>query len=88
MPITTGVMAWGAIAISVLSSLAFFVALIIAHLAQDQTNQSLMIGAVIANFTTTVSFWLGSSFGSQKKDEALARLPPAQIGTTATKPIP
>ena len=73
MPPTNVLMAYGAIATSILSSLAFGAALIISHLSGDQTNQSLMIGAVISNFTTTVSFWLGSSFGSQKKDEVIAQ---------------
>lgn len=72
MPSTTILMAYGAIVTSILTSLGFLSALVIAYLSSDHTNQSLMIGAVISNFTTTVSFWLGSSFGSQKKDQVIA----------------
>jgi hypothetical protein len=64
---------WGAIAVSVLASLSFTAALIIAYMAKDQANLSLLIGAVISNFSTAVSFWLGSSAGSQRKDEILAQ---------------
>jgi hypothetical protein len=66
-------MMWlGAAVTSVLCSLAFIVALLVSYMSKDQPNLGLLIGAVIANFSTTVSFWLGSSAGSQKKDETLA----------------
>ncbi len=67
-------MTWGAIAISVLASLIFVVAFAIAYLSHDATSIALLVGAAIANFSTAVAFWLGSSAGSQKKDERIAQL--------------
>jgi ABC-type uncharacterized transport system permease subunit len=67
-------MTWGAIAISVLASLGFITALVIAYISHDTTSQSLLVGAIISNFSTAVSFWLGSSMGSQKKDERIDQL--------------
>jgi hypothetical protein len=32
----------------------------------------MVVGAAIANATSTVNFWTGSSSGSQKKDDALS----------------
>ena len=63
------VMVYGSIITSVLSSAAFITALILAYLSKDQEHLGLLIGAVIANFSTVVSFWVGSSAGSQRKDE-------------------
>ena len=63
----------GAIIVSVATSLAFFLALAVAYLKNDETNIGLMIGAVIANSTTVVGFWLGSSISSQQKTDLLAR---------------
>ena len=62
-----------AIIVSVATSLAFFLALAVAYLKNDETNIGLMIGAVIANSTTVVGFWLGSSISSQQKTDLLAR---------------
>jgi len=62
----------GAIVTSILAMSAFLGALIIAYATGDHASITLLIGAVIANSTTTVGFWLGSSAGSQKKDERLA----------------
>jgi hypothetical protein len=70
---SSNVSSWGAIAVSLLASFSFTAALIIAYMAKDQANLSLLIGAVISNFSTAVSFWLGSSAGSQRKDEMLAQ---------------
>lgn len=69
---------WGAIATSVLTLLTFAGTLVIVFFFKDSGMLNLMVGAVIANATTAVNFWLGSSSGSQKKDDALARaaLPP------------
>lgn len=69
-------MVLGAIATSVLASLAFFVALVWAFVSQDPTSIDLLIGAVIANFSTAVSYWLGSSSSSARKDDIIAAAPP------------
>lgn len=65
----------GAIIVSMTNSIAFFGALIIAYLSKDQQNLGLLIGAVIANGTTVVAFWLGSSAGSVRKTDLLAHRP-------------
>jgi ABC-type uncharacterized transport system permease subunit len=65
------VMVYGAITMSVLTSLVFLVSLLIAFMSKDQANLELIYGAVISNFTTSISFWLGSSAGSQKKDDVM-----------------
>lgn len=62
----------GAIIVSVMNSTAFFGALVVAYLSKDAQNLGLLIGAVIANSTTVVAFWLGSSSGSARKTELLA----------------
>jgi uncharacterized membrane protein YjjP (DUF1212 family) len=62
---------WGAIIVSILACIAFAAALFIAYLSKDQTNLSMLMGVVAGGFNTVVAFWLGSSAGSQKKDEAL-----------------
>jgi len=76
MPLTvTSIMAWGAVTASVLTSVAFIIALVIAWMAKDQSNLSLLVGAVVANFTTAVGYWLGSSAGSRAKDEVPPKPP-------------
>lgn len=84
---------WGAIVISVLNSLAFLGSLLIAYLSKDQANLALLIGAVIANMASTLSFWIGSTAGSARKTELLAAAltqPPAvpAAGTPAGPPEP
>jgi len=65
----------GAIVVSVLNSLAFITALAMAYRVQDAASISLLIGAVVANASTVVSFWLGSSSGSMQKTALLAQAP-------------
>lgn len=65
-------MTLGAIVVSVLVSAGFFVAYAVAYYTKDQSNISLLTGAVIASFSTIVNFWMGSSASSQKKDDATA----------------
>lgn len=62
---------WGAIITSVLACLGFGAALVIAYLSKDSQNLGMLLGVVAGAFNTVVAFWLGSSAGSQKKDEAL-----------------
>jgi hypothetical protein len=62
----------GAIITSILTMGAFLVGVGLAYWHHDQTSMSLYTGAIVANATTTVGFWLGSSAGSQKKDARLA----------------
>jgi hypothetical protein len=69
---------YGQIGVSVLSQLIFAGTVIVAFFLRDTSILLLVVGAVIANATTTVNFWTGSSSGSQGKDAALA--------AAATKP--
>jgi len=62
----------GAVATSVLALLLFAAALAAAYVMKDQTAISLLDGAVVSMATSVVSFWIGSSAGSQKKDQMLA----------------
>jgi hypothetical protein len=50
-PDITKMMAWGAFIVSVLVSAAFIVALIIAYIAADTQNLSLIMGSVVSNFS-------------------------------------
>jgi uncharacterized membrane protein len=65
-------MLYGAMVVSLASMGAFLVAFAVAYFMKDNNNLTLLIGAVIANSTTAVSFWLGSSAGSQRKTELQA----------------
>lgn len=69
------VMTYGAITVSIITSLTFLAALAVAFLSHDGNNLTLLYGAIIGQFSTVISYWLGSSMGSQKKDEALNPLP-------------
>jgi len=61
----------GAIIVSVVALVTFTGALIVAFLLKDEPLIQLTVGAAIANATTAVGFWLGSSSGSQKKDDVI-----------------
>ena len=63
---------WGAIATSLISMVTFAGCLVAAFFVHDPGLLNLAVGASIANATTVVNFWLGSSSGSQKKDETIA----------------
>ncbi len=62
----------GAIIVSVVALLTFTGALIVAFFKPDLGLLQLTVGAAIANATTAVGFWLGSSSGSQKKDDVIS----------------
>jgi hypothetical protein len=64
--------AWGAIAVSVVTLVTFTGALGVSLFFKDPGLLNLTVGAAIANATTTVGYWLGSSSGSAKKDETIA----------------
>ena len=63
-------------AVSVIISLALIAALGVAYLVQSEQILLLVIGAIIADATTVVNFYLGSSSGSARKTELLAQAPP------------
>ena len=86
---------WGAIIVSVIALVTFTGALVVSFFRQDPGLLNLTVGAAIANATTAIGFWLGSSSGSQKKDEvigaALAATRPAAVAAapvvTAISPL-
>ena len=70
--------AWGAIVVSAVALITFLSALVVSFFFKDPGLLNLTVGAAIANATTAVGYWLGSSAGSQRKDDAIQRaLPPA-----------
>ena len=66
---------WGAPIIS-LATLGLLAAALVVNalIFKDQQANTLIIGSVIANATTAVNFWMGSSHGSQKKDALAAAI--------------
>lgn len=63
----------GAIGVSVITTLGFIGALVISYLSKDASNLSMLLGIVAGGFQAVLGFWLGSSAGSQKKDEVIAQ---------------
>jgi hypothetical protein len=79
---------WGAIAVSVVTLLTFTGALIVAYISNKENLLELTVGAAIANATTAVGFWLGSSSGSQKKDDVIgAALAASRATPGAAAPV-
>ena len=69
-----------------LNAVTFFGALIVVYKMPDTnpikgTLMTSMIQAIIALSTMCVTFWVGSSSGSQKKDDA-THPPPSPSGTS------
>ena len=74
---------WGAIIVSTVTLLTFTGALVVAFVIKDPALLNLTVGAAIANATTAVGFWLGSSSGSQKKDEVIGAALAISTGAVA-----
>jgi hypothetical protein len=79
---------WGAIIVSLVALITFTGALIVAFYVflgstHDASLLQLTVGAAIANATTAIGFWLGSSSGSQKKDEVIGAALRASTGSAA-----
>lgn len=64
---------YGQISVSLLAQVTFAGTVIAAFFLHDAQILLLLVGAVIANATQTLQFWVGSSSGSQKKDDAIAQ---------------
>lgn len=78
------VMLYGAIAISLATSVEFLSALIMAYWSKDAPGISNLVQAVIVNTASVVGFWIGSSVGSMRKTELqAAQTPPQPPRTTA-----
>ncbi len=71
---------WGIIIMSSMVSACFVTALVFAYIHKDQGNINMLVGAIVAQFTMVVGFWVGSSIGSQKKDEIIAASAPPKDG--------
>lgn len=78
---------WGAIIVSVVTLLTFTGALVVSFFFKDSGLLNLTVGAAIANATTAVGFWLGSSSGSQKKDDVIGGALVRPIVSGATAPV-
>lgn len=60
------------LAVSIAAQVVFFACLGIAYWTKDSNAISLLVGAAVANSTTVVNYWLGSSSGSSAKDATIA----------------
>jgi hypothetical protein len=78
---------WGSIIVSAITLLTFTGALIVSFFFKDPALLNLTVGAAIANATTAVGFWLGSSSGSHKKDEVIGDALAGRIGGAAAAPV-
>jgi hypothetical protein len=63
---------YGAIAVSVLTSIIFVVCLALAYATKDSAMQQLLIGVAAGQFSAAVGYWIGSSASAAQKDEQLA----------------
>lgn len=63
---------YGQIAVSLASMVIFAGTVVVAFFFKDPNLLLLVVGAVIANATSAVQFWIGSAAGSQKKDDTIA----------------
>ena len=79
---------WGAIVVSAVALLTFTGALVVAFVIKDPALLNLTVGAAIANATTAVGFWLGSSSGSQKKDDVIGAALAMGTGTVTVAAAP
>lgn len=66
-------MRWAQPSLGAVQQIVFVAALGLAYLSGDSNALTLMYGAVIANATTVISYYFGSSKSSQAKDETIAR---------------
>jgi hypothetical protein len=78
---------WGAIIVSIVTLLTFTGALVVSFFFKDPGLLNLTVGAAIANATTAVGFWLGSSAGSQKKDDVIGGALAGRTGAGAAAPV-
>jgi|GEM_PF-262461 len=85
---------WAPAAVSIIVTLLFAGALLLMlfyeppALKEGQTDRfkeliNICIGALVAGFSTVISYWLGSSLGSREKDTSNQRLQAAQSAQTS-----
>jgi hypothetical protein len=78
----------GAIIVSITTLVIFVASFVVAYLLNSETALVLLFGTAAANATTVVAYWVGSSSGSQKKDETIAGLYKASTTTSDPSPCP
>ncbi len=84
-PVTSG---WGATVISVTGMAIYLAAIGVAYLKGNDTLLTALCGVAATNATTIVGFWVGSSSGSQKKDDNLAIAAAAGVAVAPKLPVP
>jgi hypothetical protein len=78
---------WGSVIVSAVTLLTFTGALVVSFFFKDSGLLNLTVGAAIANGTTAVGFWLGSSSGSQKKDDVIGATLTGRTSPGAASPV-
>ena len=65
---------FGAPIVSAVTTLGFIAVAVYAtvHGVADSQATQLVVGALVAGFSQVIGYWLGSSFGSRSKDDAIA----------------
>lgn len=87
-----GPIKWAPVGVSVIVTVLFAGTLLVLllHRPEQKTEYgeliNICIGALVAGFSTVISFWLGSSQGSREKDTAVQQMQATQA-TQATKQI-
>jgi hypothetical protein len=73
---------WATLAVATYSAILFVVLLVTVFFIQDPTLRHdlymIIVASVALNFNTAVGYYMGSSKGSDKKDDTIAKtVPPA-----------
>mgnify|MGYP001587513014 CR=1 FL=1 len=72
----------GSIAISIIVCATFLIALRNAYETKDTDSIKWLMATLTAAFMTVVTFWVGSSISSHKKDNMLLSTMPPTVSTT------
>lgn len=72
----TKIRLYGTVAVSMFAMATFAFALLWSFLTNDEGMKNLTGGAAVAMATTAINWWMGSSKGSEKKDDIIANSPP------------
>ena len=65
-----------------------FAGALVVAMVTKAPSLDILLGVAGANVTMTFSYWLGSSRGSQKKDDALAAVATSPTVTTTSTLVP
>lgn len=85
---------WGAIIVSVLIVVGYFVIIWAIFITQKQFNEreatilNQLFGVLTAGFVSVCQYWLGSSAGSAAKDRRLAAAEAAAVAPPSPAPAP